>query len=176
MFERAGARLVPIPVDEQGARVDVVRQAMTTRPPALIYVHPTFHNPTGVLLAERRRQELIRIASEQAVPILENLVLSDVDLANKGTPLPMAANNGNLIISIGSLSTVFWSGLRIGWLRAPKRMLGRFKDLKANVDLGTGLIDQFIAARLLGSASEARAHQSRQLRANYLHLTSRLNE
>ncbi len=174
LLRSARARLVPIPIDEHGMRVDRAREAMTTGAPALIYIVPTYHNPTGVLLSEQRRRDLIALASHQRVPIVENLALMDTALTKFEPPPPLGATDRKLVISIGSLSTLFWAGLRIGWIRADKSVLGRLKRLKANLDLGTPLIGQFIASRALERAADASCHRTQQLRENYHHLTTLL--
>ncbi|MDP9068465.1 MAG: PLP-dependent aminotransferase family protein [Actinomycetota bacterium] len=174
LLRSARARLVPVPIDEHGMCIDRVREAMTTGAPALIYVVPTYHNPTGVLLSEQRRRELVGLASRKRVPIVESLALMDTGLTQFDPPPPLGAIDRQLVISIGSLSTLFWAGLRIGWIRAEKSVLGRLKRLKANLDLGTPLIGQFVAARALERAADARLDRAQQLRANYQHLVSLL--
>ncbi len=174
LLRSSKARLVPIPVDEHGMRVDRAREAMATGAPTLIYVVPTYHNPTGVLLSEQRRRDLIALASHRQVPVVENLALMDTALTKFKPPPPLGAMDRRLVISIGSLSTLFWAGLRIGWIRGDKSLLGRLKRLKANLDLGTPLIGQFIAARALERAADASLHRTQQLSGNYHHLATLL--
>lgn len=175
LLRNAKARLLPVAVDEHGMQLDQARELMSTRSPSLVYVVPTYHNPTGVLLAEQRRHDLVRVAGEHKIPIVESLALNDIDISPTAAPPPLGALNRRLVMSIGSLSTLFWGGLRIGYIRAPKPVLGSLKRLKADVDMGSGLIAQFIAARLVGRSHEARLHRTQQLQRNYRHLTERLS-
>ncbi len=176
IFEGARAQMLPVPLDEQGIDVNQARRAMATKHAALIYVIPTYHNPTGVLMSAQRRQDLIRLADEYNIPILESLALHDIHLTDAAAPPPLAGMSRRSVISIGSFSSLFWAGLRIGWVRAPKRLLGDLKRLKANRDLGTPLIDQFVAARLMADIDAVTAERGAEIRRRYLHLKDSLRE
>jgi len=176
IFESAGAQMLPVALDDQGIEVNQARRAMATNQPALIYVIPTYHNPTGLVTSAQRRHDLIRLADEYDIPILESLALHDIHLTDAAAPPPLAATNRRSVISIGSFSSLFWAGLRIGWVRAPKRLLGDLKRLKANLDLGTPLIDQSIAARLMTNIDAVKAERCAEIRRRYLHLKERLGE
>ena len=72
-FRTTGNRLVPIPVDAEGARVEVIGLLGADAPVRLVYVIPTFQNPTGAVLPEPRRRELARLAGEGGFLIVEDL-------------------------------------------------------------------------------------------------------
>jgi DNA-binding transcriptional MocR family regulator len=67
------------------------------------------------------------------------------------------------VISIGSLSKLFWGGLRIGWIRAPEPLLLRLAGLKVAFDLGSSALSQLVAARLLERAQEVQLVRRGQL-------------
>lgn len=71
----------------------------------------------------------------------------------------------NSMVVIGSLSPLVWSGLRVGWIRAPEHLIARLGQAKAISDLGTSLLPQLVAARLMERLPEVRQHRNRELAA-----------
>ena len=68
-----GARMLPIPLDADGIRLDVLARTLAATPPAFVYVVPTYQNPTGSILPEARRRELVRLAEDHRTLIVEDL-------------------------------------------------------------------------------------------------------
>ncbi len=163
VFAAAGARLVSVPVGELGIRLDLLREALTHEAPSLIYLMPTFQNPTGVVMPESHRREIARMAAERGVPILEDDALANLDLG-QSPPLPISAFAPSApILSVGSLSKLMWGGLRAGWIRAPEPLIARLARRKALGDLGNSVVSQTLAARLLPRAEEIRESRRRQI-------------
>jgi hypothetical protein len=80
------------------------------------------------------------LAREFQVPVIEDLI-DQVPLTDEPVPGPIAALDGNgWIATIGSMSTVFWGRLRVGWIRASERTIFRLAQLKAVADLGTSVV------------------------------------
>jgi DNA-binding transcriptional MocR family regulator len=155
-FRTTGNRLLPMPVDPDGPRVDVAGLLAASAPVRLAYVVPTFHNPTGVTMPEARRRELARSAGEHGFQVVEDLT-PDATLG-VGVPPPIAAfDPGDRVITIGSLSKLAWGGLRIGWIRAPRADIDRVVAGKIVADHATSLITQAIAARVLDRVDEVAA-------------------
>ncbi|MFJ8164939.1 PLP-dependent aminotransferase family protein [Streptomyces sp. NPDC096136] len=148
-FRAAGARLVGVPLDSDGVRIDRLATALAGHRPALLYLMPTYHNPTGVLMSAGRRRRVAELAAEHGVPVLEDSA-HEAALAPGQAPAPIAAHAARgTVLTVGSLSKAVWGGLRIGWLRAPQDVVARLARLKALGDLGSPLLDQALAARLL---------------------------
>lgn len=156
-FRTTGNRLIPIPVDPDGPRVEVVGLLAGGAPIRLVYVVPTFHNPTGATMPEARRRELVRQASEHGFQIVEDLT-PDATLG-QGVPLPLAAFDraGDRVITVGSLSKLAWGGLRIGWVRASRADVDRLVAGKIVADHSSSLITQAIAVRVLERVDEVAA-------------------
>ena len=148
-FRTTGNRLLPVPVDLDGLRVDVVGMLAGGTPIRLAYVVPTFHNPTAVTMPAARRRELVRLASQSDFQIVEDLT-PDASLG-RDVPPPIAAFDpgGDRVITIGSLSKLAWGGLRIGWVRAGRGDIDRLVAGKIVADHSTSLITQAIATRVL---------------------------
>jgi len=163
-FNYARARLVPIPVTAEGADVDRLREAVVREAPRLIYLVPSFHNPTGALMPEAQRRAVARLAADTATPVVEDLTLADLDLDAAPPPPIAAAVPGAPVLTIGSLSKLVWAGLRIGWVRAEAPVIARLARFKVLSDLGSSLPGQILAARLLRRATAIRDARRREAR------------
>jgi len=170
-----GARLVPVPVGREGARIDALRDAARRQSPRLLYLMPTFQNPTGVLMPERERRAAARLSQETGIPILEDNTLADLSLGVEPPP-PLAAFAPEApILTVGSLSKLFWGGFRIGWIRASEEMLARIARLKIIADLGGSLLSQLAAVKLLARADKVKQMRRRQVRERFERLTQLLS-
>jgi DNA-binding transcriptional MocR family regulator len=164
VFRRFAARIVPLPVDEHGARTDLLAELVERVEPRLLYVSPHFHNPTGAVLPLARREEIGRIASETGLVVIEDLAMGDVALEDVDLPPPIAALAPDAAIhTIGSTAKLFWAGLRVGWLRSPESWAVRLLATKTVADLGTPLVSQLLAVRLLQAADTVLAERRAEL-------------
>ncbi|GII85820.1 putative GntR-family regulatory protein [Sphaerisporangium siamense] len=158
VYRARGAHVVTVPIDDDGPDVTAMAAAFADRRPDLVYLMPTFHNPTGVLTSASRRRAIAELSARHEVPILED----NAYIAHTGqgdTPLLLAAYApaGAEVLSAGSLAKVVWAGLRIGWVRGPLEIIERLARRKALADLGSPVIDQMLAARLLPRLAEIQA-------------------
>ncbi len=171
VFSAAGARVLTVPSGSDGLDPDRLRPVLETRP-RLLYVVPTFHNPTGAIMPERTRREIARLSEELQVPVVEDLALAGLGLGREPPP-PIAAFARNApILTVGSASKTFWSGLRVGWLRGPETLIGRLGRWKALADLGSPLQTQAVAAALLARSAAAEKQRRRESVARLDLLTS----
>lgn len=164
-FRALGARLLPIPVDQDGLRIDILQRALGATFSRLLYLTPTFHNPTGVALSQIRRRALAALASEFALPVIEDNAFADLSLTNKAPQSLASYAPDESILTIGSMNKLFWQGLRMGWLRAPEALITRLGRLKVIADLGTGTLTQAIALRLLQHIEQVKEARRQQLQA-----------
>src|SRR5262249_44251430 len=130
---------------------------------SLVYLMPTFQNPTGVVAPESHRRELARLATERGIPILEDDALANLDLGVRPPPPISSYAPAAPILSAGSLSKLLWAGLRVGWIRAPEPLISQLARRKALGDLGNSVVSQAVAARLLPRAEEIRDSRRRQI-------------
>ena len=173
-FRALGARLIPVPVDREGVRVDVLERALGTCLPRLLYLTPTFHNPTGAFLSPARRRVVASLAKEFAFPVIEDNALADLTITGD-TPPPLASfAPGEAVLTLGSMNKLFWQGLRVGWIRAPEALITRLGRLKVIADLGTGSLTQAIALQLLTHIEEVKARRQQQLQVHLALVTALL--
>ncbi len=168
----AGARVLTLPGAADGIDLDRLRALLAVRP-RLLYVVPTFHNPTGALMPDHTRREIARMSEELQVPVVEDNTLAGISLG-RSPPPPIAAFAKNApILTIGSLSKVFWAGLRVGFIRGPETWIARLGRFKALSDLGSPLFTQAMAVLLLEHMPAAETDRRREVSAK-LELQTRL--
>jgi DNA-binding transcriptional MocR family regulator len=163
LFGASGGRVVGVPLDDAGIRPDLLTTAFVEHQPAMLFVMPTFHNPTGLLMSGNRRRQVAELAARHGVVVVEDNAYSAWDPAGPSIPPPLAAYapDSAEVLSIGSVSKAVWGGLRIGWIRAPRPLAERLARHKALADLGSPVIDQALAARLLPRLGELTAERAR---------------
>ncbi len=174
IFTARGARLVPVAVGEDGASFGAVRDAVRATSPGLVYLMPSFHNPMGVVMPAGTRRDLARLADELQVPILEDSSLEEIAFEGSPPPAIAAYSKGGPILTAGSMSKLFWGGLRIGWIRGPEPIILRLARLKIIGDLGSALPSQILATRLLERVDEVRLERRRDANARLQLLTQLL--
>jgi len=152
MFQSAGLRLYRLPVDEHGIRPADIRALYKKHRIKMVFMNPNFQNPTGTVLAAERRVQLFEIASELGLPIVEDdpFGLTAYD-GNPLAPLKSIDPVGS-ILYIGSFSKIAASGLRVGWMVAPRSIVERLADARQQMDFGLSVIPQQVAAQFLDSA------------------------
>ena len=146
---RLGVRTVGIPLDRDGMRMDALASTLAELRgggvrPKYIYTIPTVQNPTGTIMPEARRAELLRLSQEHGVPIFEDDCYADLVWDGQRPPAihAMAVNGG--VIHIGSFSKSIAPALRVGFIVAPWEMLSRMLALKT--DAGSGALEQMALA------------------------------
>ena len=118
-------RVVGVPTDAHGLRMDALEDAVVEHRPALVYVIPSFQNPTGATLPEDRRRQLADLSRRHGFTVVADEVYQLLGYTET-PPAPMAAylDRGN-IISVGSFSKILAPGLRLGWLQAAPAVIDR---------------------------------------------------
>ena len=177
-FRAAGSRFVPVAIDDGGVEVRGVRDAIEHDAPALVYLMPSFHNPTGAMLERNRRVELAELALASGVPLVEDNALEHMTLDRTELLPPIAACGppDAPVLTIGSFGKIAWGGLRLGWVRGPAPLLGRLGEIKARADLGTPMFDQAVAALLLDEFDRMRRDRRTQLLAGLARTTDFLQQ
>ena len=160
----AGARLTTLPVEADGVPPAVIRDRIQRTAARLVYLTPTFQNPTGSVMPAAARKEVGRIVAGSGIPLIDDCTLADLALDGPAPP-PLAAFAPEAsILTIGCLSKLVCPGLRIGWVRAPAWIIERLARLKSSLDLASPLLTQAIAVRLVEDIAAARRLRSLQLK------------
>jgi DNA-binding transcriptional MocR family regulator len=162
-FRATGSRLMPIPVDRDGAVVDVIPLLAAGAPMRLAFVIPTYQNPSGTILPESRRRTLARQAADLGFTVVEDLTPDPA--LNEDLPPPVAAfDTADRVVTVGSLSKIAWGGLRIGWIRASRADIERLVAAKIVSDNSSSLVTQAIAVRVFERLVEIATETRREVR------------
>ncbi|MEV6838174.1 PLP-dependent aminotransferase family protein [Streptomyces sp. NPDC051133] len=150
VFGLAGARVVPVPGDADGVDPAALEAAVRRERPKLLYLVPTFQNPTGRTMPAPRREEIAAVAARGGLWIVEDDPYGE--LRYDGRPVPWIAScpgAEDRTVLLGSFSKVMAPGLRLGWLRAPAELRRACAVAKQAADLHTPTLNQLAAARYL---------------------------
>jgi 2-aminoadipate transaminase len=146
---RLGVNMVGIPLDGEGMRMDALAAALEDQKrkniqPKYIYTIPTVQNPTGTIMPEARRLELLKLSQQYGVPIFEDDCYADLIWDGKRPPSLYAMSKGGGVIHIGSFSKSIAPALRVGFIVAPWDVMSRMLALKT--DAGSGALEQMVLA------------------------------
>ncbi|WP_044641512.1 aminotransferase-like domain-containing protein [Risungbinella massiliensis] len=146
IFRSAGVHMVGWELDELGVRIpnDISKRR------GFLYTIPTYQNPTGAILPEQRREEILAFSRLHQLPIIEDGAYQELYWE---TPPPLSLkarpNSGN-VLYIGTLSKTVSPGLRIGWVVGAKTVIDRLADLKMQTDYGSSILSQWVAKEWFG--------------------------
>jgi 2-aminoadipate transaminase len=146
---RLGVTPVGIPLDSDGMKMDALSNALDDLKrrgirPKYIYTIPTVQNPTGSILPESRRVEMLKLADAHGVPIFEDDCYADLIWDHKRPPALHAMSKSANVIHIGSFSKSIAPALRVGYIVAPWGILSRM--LATQYDAGSGALEQMVLA------------------------------
>ncbi|MDQ3663909.1 MAG: PLP-dependent aminotransferase family protein [Actinomycetota bacterium] len=160
LLGRLGMRLVDVPVDASGVRVDLLAATGTRA----VLCTPAHQYPSGVVLSPARREELLRWAREVGGLVIED----DYDAEFRYERAPLSCLQGmdpQHVALLGSVSKTLAPALRIGWVVTPPVLLSALRGIKRDDDFGSNAIEQHVLARLLESGAYDR--HLRGLRRRY---------
>ena len=152
------ADVVQVTMDRDGMRVEELEGILDEleragRRPKFIYTVPNFHNPAGVTMSLERRRELVRIAGERELLVLEDNPYGL--LRYEGSPLSTlrALDGGEFVIYAGTFSKILSPGVRLGWAAAPAPVLQRMNVGKQASDLCSSSISQYFVGAYFDSGA-----------------------
>jgi DNA-binding transcriptional MocR family regulator len=135
----------------------------------LLYVMPTFHNPTGATLGRAEREELMRIVAQTQVPVLEDEFERELRCNGAALPSLRSLDPRGLTVTVRTFSKGLFPGVRIGWLAAAPELLARAAALKRHLDLESSpLLQAALAEFIAGGALSVHLRRLREeLRARH---------
>lgn len=150
------SKLVPLESDDGGIILDSLEEAAKTYHPKLLYVIPSFQNPTGRTLAADRRKAIAEMASKYGFLVMEDDPYRDLRYTGEDLPTIKSYDTDGHVAYLGSFSKIISPGLRVGYLAAEKDILRKCVIGKQGTDLHTpnlsqAIVDQFLRRNLLDS-------------------------
>ena len=153
-FRLYGPQVVGVPIDAHGVQVDKLEEMMVQHKPKLVYLIPTFGNPSGATLSLERRLRVLELAVKYKTVVVEDDPYGDLYFGEAPPPSLLALSDQvpgsrEWLIHCGSLSKVLSPGLRVGWMIAPPELLARATMCKQFSDAHTSNLTQAIGAHYL---------------------------
>ncbi len=153
-FNVYGAEYVPVPIDDDGLRTDLMEEPLRSGP-KFMYVLPNFQNLAGTTLSEVRRHEVVLLADRFGIPIIEDDPYGQLRYEGEHLPPLVVLDRENLrgdqgysignVIYLSTFSKTLAPGLRLGWIVAPPEVISKLTQLKQGADLHTATFTQFVA-------------------------------
>lgn len=143
-------KFVEVPMDDEGMKIDDLEKALIENPKTkFIYVVPTFQNPTGRTMSIERRKQLIQLACEYNVPIIEDNPYGELKFGDEEIPPVKHFDTAGIVIYLGTFSKTFCPGLRIGWVAASPDIVRKYVLAKQGADLQTNTMSQIELAKFI---------------------------
>jgi len=148
-LRRRGVNIIGIPLDQEGLRTDCLAETLEKlrregTQAKYIYTIPTVQNPTGAVMGEQRRLELLRLAADYKVAVFEDECYADLLWEGTSPPALRAMDEQHQVIHIGSFSKSIAPALRVGYVVADWPVMSRL--LSCKTDAGSGALEQMVLA------------------------------
>ena len=166
-FRNAGARIIPVPVDEFGLVVSQGKQ--TCVQPKVAYVTPAHQCPLGVTMSLERRLALLEWARRAGAFVIEDDYDSEYRFEGRPVPALQGLDKSNSVIFLGSFSKVLFPSLRLGYVVLPPTLMDRVLALRVGVDLCPSTLNQAVLCDFM-----AEGHLGRHVRRMREMYTARL--
>jgi DNA-binding transcriptional MocR family regulator len=153
-FRLYGADIIGAPIDADGVKVDVLEQLIEQHKPKLVYLIPTFGNPSGATLSLERRKRILEIAARTQTLVVEDDPYGELYFGAPPPPSLLAlseqiSGSREWLAHCGSFSKILSPGLRVGWMIAPAELLAKATMCKQFSDAHTSNLTQATAAHYL---------------------------
>ena len=161
-----GGRPVAVPVTPRTATSpggwdqESLEDAFARTRPALGYLMPGFHNPTGVVMPPAQRARVCELARRYGTRLVVDETTNDLAIDGAAPP-PFPSD----VVHVGSAAKALWGGLRIGWVRADAATVRHLAERRSPWELGTPVLDQLVVARALPHLDAVLAARCVELRA-----------
>ena len=136
LFKSRGAKIIGIPMDEDGINIDILKTYIKRYNPKFLYIMTNYQSPTTYSYQEEKKKKLISLANIHNFYIIEDDFLTDLSYGEKKNPLKSMDNN-NKVIFIKSFSKIFMPGVRIGFVTLPTFLFKEIIRAKHTTDISS---------------------------------------
>lgn len=148
-LESLGVKLVGVPVDQAGMRVDIAERLVRQYRPTAIYTIPTHNNPTGVCLSPERRQALLALSLREGIPIIEEDYANEIGFTGQPSGTLKALDATGQVIYVKSFSKLIFPSIRVAIMAAPAPMIRGLLLVKEGIDPYTSGLNQQLLHELM---------------------------
>jgi 2-aminoadipate transaminase len=146
IFQLFEARCIACQTDDNGLVIEDVEAKIKQFSPKMVYVIPTFQNPSGRTLSLERRKTLAELGSRYDIVILEDDPYSEMRYSGETLPpIKFFDKTGNTIF-VNSFSKIFSPGCRLGYAYADERIIHKLYDVKTATNSHTNVVTQILCA------------------------------
>lgn len=154
-FRSYQAGFAPVPTDDQGIDVAALEAAIKKHRPKIIYLTPTFKNPTGVTMSLERRRAVAGLLERYGVPLVEDDPYGELRYSGKPLSPVKSFDVAGRVIYLSTFSKTIAPGLRLGWITASRELIRKLVLAKQGTDLHTGTLVQRAVHRYLEKSDVA---------------------
>jgi 2-aminoadipate transaminase len=147
VFVRGGARVVGVPVSDQGVEIDTLARIIEKERPRLVVLTPNFQNPTGTTMPEASRRAAIVMSRRAGVVVVENDLYGDLRYRGQEIPPLKLLDPLGETVFLSSFSKIAFPGLRVGWAIGPQHFIARLTEAKEASDLHSDQLSQAVLLR-----------------------------
>lgn len=138
---------------EEGMELDRLEDVLVRDRPCLVFTMPNFQNPTGITMPQARRERMLRLCEEHAVPILEDGFEEEMKYFGQAV-LPIKSMDARgIVLYVGTFSKVVFPGLRVGWIAAPKPVVEDLTEILRATCLAGNTLAQAAVARFVADGA-----------------------
>ena len=147
-----GLEITGVRMEEDGIDLEELEKALAGGDAAAVFLIPSYHNPTGVVMSPEKRVALLKLLAAYRLPVIEDGFNEELRYSGSHVaPLAALAGRGNNIIYTGSFSKILFPGLRIGWVLADQELISYLESIKRSRNIHTSFLDQALLYEYLQS-------------------------
>lgn len=151
-FRSLGAKLVGVPVQEDGMDTDALEAALKANPTArLIYTIPNFQNPSGITMSMEKRRRVYALAKQYGVLVLEDNPYGDLRYSGEHIPAIKSLDEDGIVLYAGTFSKVLSPGMRVGYAIGPQPVIAKMIVAKQGEDVHTNIWAQMLCDEFMGT-------------------------
>ncbi|WP_291636771.1 PLP-dependent aminotransferase family protein, partial [Clostridium sp.] len=170
--------IIGVEVDKDGINLSKLEAALVSNDIKAVYLVPSYHNPTGMVMTCKKREDIYKLLKAHSVPIIEDGF--NEELQHSGThiaPIVSISGEENSVVYIGSLSKILFPGIRIGWILGDKKLIDVLECVKRSRNIHTSFLDQAILYEYMKSGSfERYVKKARNIYREKYELITRLSK
>ena len=149
-----GIDIIGIEANEEGINLIKLEEALKAKDVKAAYLVPSYHNPTGMVMPYKKREDIYNLLKAHNTPIIEDGFNEELQhLGAHIAPIVSISGEENSVIYIGSLSKILFPGIRIGWILADEKLIDVLECVKRSRNIHTSFLDQGILYEYMKSGS-----------------------
>ena len=148
-FESYGARLIGIPMEQDGMKLDILESCLLKYRPKFIYTQPTFQNPSGITMSLEKRKKLLQLAYYHHIPILEDDPYGEVRFEGNLLPALKSLDLHGYVTYLSTFSKTISFSLRVGFMIGSEHVVNRFIQFKQLTDIQTNTQAQYLLSEFI---------------------------